>query len=150
MPLFTRRAFTLSAAAALLSPAVLHADTHAVALNKSGIALDGYDTTAYWTEGAALAGAADHSAEWQAARWQFATAQAAEMFAQDPATYAPQFGGFCTRALSFGKLVNADPEVWRIYQGKLYVFARPVGGEKFDEGADPMIAKASANWLKLG
>jgi len=87
MPLFNRRAFTLSGAAALLSPAVLHADAHAVALNKDGVALDGYDTTAYWTAGAAQAGAADHSANWQAAPWQFATAQAAGLFAQDPAKY---------------------------------------------------------------
>ncbi|SHH43346.1 hypothetical protein SAMN05444003_3184 [Cognatiyoonia sediminum] len=44
--------------------------------------------------------------------------------------------------MSFKRTVPADPEVWRIHNGKLYMFARPVGGTKFDESPEAMIAKA--------
>ena len=79
-------------------------------------------------------------------RWQSATSERAELFSADPLAFAPQFGGFCTRAMSFGKWVNGNPEVWRLHGGKLYLFAQPVGGEKFDEGQDAMVAKAQGNW----
>lgn len=120
-----------------------------VATNDSGTAIDGYDTTAYWRAGKPLSGTARHRVEWRGVPWHFAEAEAATLFEVAPQDYAPQFGGFCTRAMSFGKVVNGDPEVWRIYQGKLYLFAKPVGGRKFDEGQDAMIEKAISNWNNL-
>jgi len=52
--------------------------------------------------------------------------------------------------MSFDKVVNGDPEVWRIFDRKLYLFARPVGGEFFDKAQSEMIAKAQSNWDKRG
>ena len=148
---FNRRGFCTGAAAALVMMPLgrVHAGGMRVAVDGRGIALDGYDSTAYWQRGAAQIGVAAHVAQWQDVPWHFASAQDAEMFAADPAKFAPQFGGFCTRAMSFKKIVNGDPEVWRIYRDKLYLFAQPVGGEKFDEGQDAMIVKAQAYWDSL-
>ena len=150
MTAFTRRTAFKLAAIALFAPlSGLRAGGLHVAVDGRGIALDGYDTTAYWQHGAAVVGLAEYAAAWRGVPWHFATAEDAEMFTADPSKYAPQFGGFCTRAMSFKKVVNGDPEVWRIYQGKLYLFAKPVGGEKFDEGPDAMIAKAQTYWDSL-
>lgn len=147
---FTRRSILTLAAAALFTPlSSLRADGLRIAVDGRGIALDGYDTTAYWQRGAPAVGLADYTAEWRGVPWHFSTAEDAEMFTADPAQFAPQFGGFCTRAMSFKKVVNGDPEVWRIYQSKLYLFAKPIGGEKFDDGQDEMIAKAQTYWDSL-
>ncbi|MEH6830362.1 MAG: YHS domain-containing (seleno)protein [Sulfitobacter sp.] len=147
---FTRRSFCTVTAAALLVPlGPLRASVSRTAVDGRGIAIDGYDTTAYWRDGAPKEGLAAHLHEWRGVPWHFATSQDAEMFAADPEKYAPQFGGFCTRAMSFKKIVNGDPQVWRIYGDHLYLFARPVGGEKFDEGQDAMIEKAQAYWDTL-
>lgn len=150
MTLLTRRkTFILGtvAIAQIALPALAKAAR--VATDGAGTAIDGYDTTAYWRTNAPLKGLNAHIVQWRGTPWHFAQADAAELFEAAPDDYAPQFGGFCTRAMSFGKVVNGDPEVWRIYQGKLYLFAKPIGGRKFDEGQDPMIAKATANWDKL-
>lgn len=150
MPSISRRhVFALTAGACIYATSPLRADTARVAVNSIGIAIDGYDTTAYWTEGAPRLGLPDHTVNWSGSDWHFTSAEDAKTFAAAPNAFAPQFGGFCTRALSFKKIVNGDPEVWRIYQGKLYLFARPVGGEKFDEGQDTMIGKAQAFWDTL-
>ena len=110
----------------------------------TGAAIRGYDTTAYFLKNAAAAGSEVYSVSWNDATWLFASQEEADLFASNPDSYAPQFGGYCTRAASFKKLLPADPEVWRIHGNKLYMFARPIGGTKFDEGADAMIAKAQA------
>lgn len=154
---FSRRhllALTAAGTAAALSPLPLplplHASTTRVAVNAAGTAIDGYDTTAYWHIGVPSKGTAAHVVQWAGVPWQFATEQDAAEFATTPAAFAPQYGGYCTRAMSFEKIVNGDPEVWRIYADKLYLFALPVGGVKFDEGADAMIAKAQSFWDTLG
>lgn len=150
MVVLTRRKALLLGGATLAHSALpAFAAAARIATNKAGTAIDGYDTTAYWRNGAAKSGSATHSAQWHGTPWHFSDAETAALFQAAPEKYAPQFGGFCTRAMSFGKVVNGDPEVWRIYQGKLYLFAQPVGGEKFDEGQDPMIDKAQAKWDKL-
>ena len=120
-----------------------------VAKSKDGVAIKGYDTTAYFTKGKAQPGAQPNSVEWNGATWQFASAEDAAKFAASPEAFAPKFGGFCTRAMSLKIIVPADPEVWRIHGDKLYMFARPVGGTFFDKGPDEMIKKAQAYWDTL-
>ncbi|QUJ77099.1 YHS domain protein [Sulfitobacter albidus] len=145
-----RRAFILLTGAAGALPATAFAGgTKPVALNADGAALDGYDTRAYWTVAQATDGTDAHVVDWNGAAWRFASAADAEAFAAAPERFAPQFGGFCTRAMSFGKEVNGDPQVWRIFEDRLYVFAKPVGGRKFDGAEAAMIAKAQAHWDTL-
>ncbi len=144
-----RSVFMLTAGAYIYATTPLRANTARVAMNGQGVAIDGYDTTAYWITGSPRLGQSAQTVEWSGSTWHFTSEKDAATFAASPQDYAPQFGGFCTRAMSFKKIVNGDPEVWRIYQGKLYLFAQPVGGRKFDEGQDAMIAKAQAYWDTL-
>lgn len=149
MTQLTRRAFVLlSAAAAFARPAF--AKGAGVSTNRSGVAIQGYDTRAYWSEGKPKVGDETFVVEWQGVPWRFASQADADAFAADPASFAPKFGGFCTRAMSLKKVVDGDPEVWRIFEKSLYLFARPVGGEVFDKGQTEMIAKAQAYWDSLG
>jgi hypothetical protein len=115
----------------------------------TGVAIRGYDTTAYFQKARAVKGALANSVNWDGAVWQFETAEEAVLFTANPEAYAPQFGGYCTRAMSFSSLVPADPEVWRIRNGKLYMFAKPVGGTYFDKSPDKMITLARAYWDSL-
>lgn len=116
---------------------------------KSGVAIKGYDTTAYFQKSEPKVGAPDTTVDWNGATWQFETAAEARLFSQTPEAFAPQFGGFCTRAMSMRIKVPSDPEVWRLHKGKLYLFARPVGGTYFDKTPDAMIAAAQNFWDTL-
>ena len=144
----TRRS-VIGGLAALPLVGAAHASPYRVATNRAGVAMQGYDTHAYWSIHAAREGSSDFVVEWRGKPWHFATAEDAEMFRANPIAFEPQFGGFCARAMSLKKVVDGDPEVWRIYKDKLYLFARPVGRTYFDKGQDEMIAKAQAFWDTL-
>lgn len=148
-PMITRRQFTAAFTAFTAAPFVAFAKTISrFSLSEAGHALDGYDTTAYF-DGVAAEGTDTFNVTWKGALWRFATAEDAATFEADPEAYAPQFGGYCTRAMSLGREVPADPEVWRIHNGKLYVFFAPRGGRIFDGERDAMIALAQAHWDTL-
>ncbi len=59
-----------------------------------GVAIQGYDTVAYHTEGRPVKGKSDIFYSWNDATWQFATTQNRDRFAMDPERYAPQYGGY--------------------------------------------------------
>ncbi|MEW9918872.1 YHS domain-containing (seleno)protein [Marimonas sp. MJW-29] len=152
MHAFSRRSFLLSSGSALIAVAVIppaSAGSSRVSTDAKGRAIRGYDTRAYWREAAAEEGTDAHTVTWNGAIWRFASPAEAELFASDPGAYAPRFGGFCTRAMSLKKVVDSDPTVWRIFDGGLYLFAQPRGGEKFDGNEAEMIARAQAFWDTL-
>ena len=59
-----------------------------------GVAIKGYDTVAYHTEGRAVKGASEFSHQWNDAKWYFSSAENRDRFAADPERYAPQYGGY--------------------------------------------------------
>lgn len=58
-----------------------------------GVAIKGYDTVAYFTEGRAVRGSKEFAYTWNDAKWYFSNAKHRDMFASDPERYAPQYGG---------------------------------------------------------
>jgi hypothetical protein len=118
--------------------------------DSDNIAIRGYDTVAYFTQGRAVKGSPDFEQVWQDARWLFATDEHRKLFSSDPDSYAPQFGGFCTGGVGLGHLAPIDPEAWVIVQGRLYLH---YDKESRDEtAAEPTahITAAVDRWDALG
>ena len=59
-----------------------------------GVAIKGYDTVAYFTEGRAVKGQSKFSSSWNEAEWYFASDENRNLFAADPEHYAPKYGGY--------------------------------------------------------
>ena len=59
-----------------------------------GVAIKGYDTVAYHTEGRAVKGKSKFSHKWNDAKWYFSSAHNMGLFAADPERFAPQYGGY--------------------------------------------------------
>lgn len=118
-----------------------------------GVAIMGYDTVAYFTEGRAIKGSPAFSHEWLGTPWHFANADHRDLFAADPARYAPQYGGYCTGgvALDGHAAENIDPErAWRIIDGKLYFVYDPTYVEDLDGPAQgAILAAAEEKWPDL-
>jgi YHS domain-containing protein len=117
--------------------------------DRHGLALDGYDPVAYFTDGRAVRGDAAIARTHEGATYHFASTANRDAFAKDPARYLPQFGGFCAWAVSRGYTAPTDPEAWRVVDGKLYLnYSRSV--QKMWEGDVPgNIRKGDANWPGL-
>ena len=112
----------------------------------SGLAIRGTDPVAYFTEGKAVKGNGEYESEWQGATWRFASAENQELFENDPEAYAPQYGGYCAKALSEGNVVSIDPEAWKIVENKLYLNYSPEVQQQWIQDIPGNIAKADTNW----
>jgi YHS domain-containing protein len=112
-----------------------------------GVAIMGYDTVAYFTEGKAVKGSEEFSYDWLGTPWHFASEKHKEMFMSEPAKYAPQYGGYCAGEVVNGSVtVNIDPEAFKIIDGKLYLVYDGGNAVKFADNAADTIPKADANW----
>lgn len=87
----------------------------------NGIAIRGYDTVAYFTQGKPVMGNSEHVTEWMGATWQFASQKNLNSFIENPESYAPQYGGYCAYGVSQGYLVKIEPDQWTIVDNKLYL-----------------------------
>ncbi|MGO4439040.1 YHS domain-containing (seleno)protein [Rhizobium sp. RAF56] len=120
-----------------------------VSVNLKKVAIGGYDSVAYFTDGRPIQGKSDFETEWLGARWWFANEAHRDMFAKQPETYAPRFGGFCAGAMVLGTTVKADPEVWAIIDGKLYLNADKEGLADFQSSSASNIQSAEEHWRSL-
>jgi hypothetical protein len=115
-----------------------------------GVAIMGYDTVAYFTEGRPMKGSEEFAYQWLGTPWHFANAKHRDMFAAEPTRYAPQYGGYCTMGIGVDghAAENIDFErAWRIIDGKLYFVYDPTYVEELDGPAQKeWLAKAEANW----
>ena len=89
----------------------------------SGVTLHGHDPVAYFDQGLAVPGSAEHSYEWRDAVWHFSSAENKQLFAVSPEQFAPEFGSFCAFAVGKGFTAEIMADAWHIEGGKLYVFA---------------------------
>lgn len=87
----------------------------------NNVAISGYDTVAYFTQGKPAKGSNKHEFTWRGAVWRFSSQENLDAFKQAPADYAAQYGGYCAWAMSGGKTASTDPDVWHIKEGKLYL-----------------------------
>ena len=109
----------------------------AVGLAQPKVAIKGYDPVAYFTEGKPVKGDPSISHDWDEARYLFANAHNRAAFAAAPDKYAPQFAGLCATGLAFGQKVEADPQAWKVVDGKLYLFSSIPAKEVVDK--DPGV-----------
>jgi hypothetical protein len=120
-----------------------------LATDANHVAIQGYDTVAYFTDHKAIKGSSAYELVWDDAKWQFASAPHRDMFTSNPDHYMPQFGGFCAGAMVGGHLVPADPEAWAIVDGKLYMTADKAFIDPWKANAAPNIKHANENWSNL-
>ncbi|MEQ8604525.1 MAG: YHS domain-containing (seleno)protein [Marivibrio sp.] len=143
----------LPAAAALVASGTLTpAPAAADQVNQTllgGVAIDGYDPVAYFTQGAPVEGSSAHAFDWNGAEWRFASADHLEMFKADPEKYAPAYGGYCAWAVSQGYTASIDPEAWKIVDGSLYLNYNREIQKRWETDISGFIEAANANWPKI-
>jgi len=113
------------------------------------LGLKGYDPVAYFTLSTPTQGVAAYEYAYDGVRYRFANARHLELFKANPDKYAPQFGGSCAMNMSAGVRREADPTIWVISNGNLYVFAGTGGSERFRQNPDVAAARAASNWKTL-
>jgi YHS domain-containing protein len=119
-----------------------------VLVNKdpTGLALQGYDPVAFFTQKRPVAGSPDITASYQGATYHFSTIDNKKVFEQAPEEYAPAFGGFCAYAVSQGGTAPVDISTWQILHGRLVLNKNPDVARSFNQDREARYQKAVANW----
>jgi len=152
-----KKLFTLLAVA-LLGIGAVSAQNHAELnkkqfnLDKSGLAIGGYDPVAYFTTQKAVEGKKEISYTYEGVTYRFASAQDLDLFKGNPSKYLPQYGGWCAYAMgATGDKVDVDPGTFKLVNGKLYLFYNKFFNntkKTWDKDEANLKTKADANWEK--
>jgi len=118
-------------------------------LDKTGVAIQGYDPVAFFTDNKPLKGKPEFPARHNGALYYFASKEHRELFKSDPAKYEPVFGGYCAFGVSKGKLVEIDVNAFQIVNGRLMLQYSKGVRDDFNKDTKGNLAKAEANWPGL-
>jgi len=115
----------------------------------SGVALRGFDAVAYFAVDNAVKGDGKYQYVWNGVKWLFSSEENMKKFQANPEEYAPQFGGYCSYAVSEGYTADGDPEAWKIVDGKLYLNYNKQVKAKWEQNQSERINKGSSNWQEF-
>jgi hypothetical protein len=113
---------------------------------RGGVAIKGADPVAYFTEGKPVTGQKKFETEWKGAKWRFSSAQNRDMFVASPEKFAPQYGGYCSYAVSQGYTAKIDIDAWAIVDDKLYLNYSTGVLRLWETDIPGHIASANKNW----
>jgi YHS domain-containing protein len=118
-------------------------------LDKTGLAIQGYDPVAFFTDGKSIKGKPEFPARYNGALYCFASKEHRDVFKADPTKYEPAFGGYCAYGVSRNKLVEIDVEAFQIVDGRLLLQYSKGIRDDFNRDTKGNLSKADANWPVL-
>lgn len=120
-----------------------------VNVDKTGLAIGGYDPVAYFTVGQPTKGDSQITAEHNGAVYRFVNKESRRRFLNHPGQYLPQYGNYCAYGIAKGQKFSADPTVWQIQDGRLYLNLDQNIATLFNKDVAGHIARANENWKTL-
>jgi len=116
------------------------------------VAIQGYDPVAYFKQNKAIKGKSSHTASYEGVLYYFSSEANKDIFLKSPASYEPQYGGWCAYAMgSSAEKVEIDPATFKILDGKLYLFYNAYFNntlKSWNKDENNLKRKADANWKK--
>lgn len=116
--------------------------------NKAG-AIRGYDPVAYFKVGKPVKGKSQFSTKWNGSTWSFSSQENLDVFVKSPDKFAPVYGGYCSWAMSQGRIATTVPEAWDIVNGKLYLNFSVGIRRKWRTDIPGHIKSANKHWPKV-
>ncbi len=115
----------------------------------SGLAIEGFDPVAYFTDQLATQGVPDFEASQAGAVWRFRNEGNRASFVSHPEIYGPQFGGYDPVDLGRGVTYAGNPRFWLIVDQRLYLFGREDSRDAFAANSARFLKDATARWPAL-
>jgi YHS domain-containing protein len=120
---------------------------------ENGLAIQGYDPVAYFSEKKAVKGKKELQYLHQNATYYFSSSANRDAFIKNPASYEPQYGGWCAYAMGAeNEKVEIDPGTFKVADGKLYLFYNAYFNNtlpKWNKDEVNLKNKADRNWKAI-
>jgi hypothetical protein len=124
--------------------------TERVVVNRfTGLAIEGFDPVAYFTDARAELGLEDFEASEAGAIWRFRNEGDRASFVAHPDIYGPQYGGYDPIDLARGVTVAGNPRFWLISGERLYLFGREQTRNAFAADPSKVVRNADQRWPEL-
>jgi hypothetical protein len=124
--------------------------TERVVVNRfTGLAIEGFDPVAYFTDARPELGLADFEASEAGAVWRFRNEGDRASFVAHPDIYGPQYGGYDPIDLARGVTVAGNPRFWLIFGQRLYLFGREQTRDAFAADPSRVLPNANLRWPEL-
>ncbi|MEO8032093.1 MAG: YHS domain-containing (seleno)protein [Gemmatimonadota bacterium] len=115
-------------------------------LDKSGVALEGYDPVTFFSSTTPVKGQPALTSQWHGATYRFSSATNKRTFDDSPTRYTPQFGGYCAYAASKGHTAPVEIDAYEIVDGRLLMQNSKSVRERFNKDAAGNLRLADSNW----
>ncbi len=115
-------------------------------IDEPRLMLGGRDLVAYFDEGRSLQGSAQLRVEYELVAFHFVSSAHRDRFAADPAAYLPAYHGFCAASMRDGVVRAADPSVFVLRDGRLFLFADAAAKASFQHDPATAIVAADRWW----
>lgn len=113
---------SLFLAALVFSTGAWAQDKQAHNIDNSNIALQGYSPVSYLDLGLAQKGTKEFKVEHNKVVYYFTSAEQKATFERNPASYLPQYGGYCAFGMYAGAKFRTDPNKFIVKDGKYYLY----------------------------
>jgi len=128
-------------------PAAWGAATERVVVNRhSGLAIDGADPVAYFTDAQMSKGQPDIEMSVGEAIWRFRSEANRAVFQAHPDIYGPRFGGYDPVDVARGKPVAGRAQIWLISGARLYLFSHEKNRNAFAADPQGVLRQAEGAW----
>jgi YHS domain-containing protein len=118
-------------------------------LDKTGLAIQGYDPVAFFNDAKPVKGKPEFPAQHNGALYYFASKEHRDVFKANPTNYEPAFGGYCAFGVSHNKLVEIEVDAFQIVDGRLLLQHSKGVRDDFNKDTKGNLSKADANWPVL-
>lgn len=119
-------------------------------LEENGVALNRLDAMTYFShEQKLMDGDQQKSFVYRGSKFYFITAAHLDAFKANPEQFAPQFGGYDALAASKGDRVAANPRVFIVQDGKLYLFKDRDSMKQWKQDVAANIERGNQAWPAL-
>ena len=133
-----------------LSPALRAATTERIVVDRhTGLAIYGVDPVAYFTDRKPVAGREEFEHRFAGAVWRFDNEGNRAAFIAHPGVYMPRYGGYDPVGIARGVSTAGSPDLWVVYDERLYLFYTAQARQAFIADPALVIASASARWAEV-
>lgn len=140
---------TIVLAAIAMLVAIVSAPAFGKDYTHSTPGISGYDPVSYFTDGKPVKGNGYHVTDFEGVTYAFASEGHKKLFEANPKKYVPAYGGYCAYGVAVGKKFVADPEVWKVVDGTLYLNLDRDIQRKWQKDVPGNIKKADRNWSEI-
>ena len=114
--------------------------------DEARLAVRGYDVVAYVTQSRAVPGSPRWRSQFEGVAYYFASAEHQALFDREPARYQPAYHGYDATRIVYAIPELADPEVWRLIDGRVFLFADAESKAAFELDLQGNVALADRYW----